>query len=55
MELDHLDKDSKEETDLAESHPAKLGELTGRLRKHIQNGGTEPWRDPHSENKTQNR
>jgi len=43
LELYHLEKDPEENVDLASSNPAKLNELTDRLRKHIQRGGEVSW------------
>jgi arylsulfatase A-like enzyme len=53
LELYHLEKDPKEKVDLARSKPAKLGELTDRLREHIQRGGAVPWREPRSDSQSQ--
>lgn len=55
LELYHLEKDPQEEVDLAGSKPAKLGDLTDRLRNHIQKGGTVPWCDPRSDGKAPGR
>ncbi|MGB6220519.1 sulfatase family protein [Haloferula sp.] len=51
LELYHLEKDPEEKVDLAGSNQAKLGDLTDRLRKHIQMGGVVPWGQPRSEGK----
>ncbi len=54
LELYHVEKDPEEKVDLASSNPPKLGELTDRLRKHIQRGGEVPWSSPRPEGKEPN-
>lgn len=44
MELYNLNSDPLEKQNLVKSHPALVAKLSPRLRKHIQIGGTTPWR-----------
>jgi len=46
LELYNIAEDPFEERDLAAKQQAKRQELSGKLRYHIQRGGTTPWQRP---------